>query len=72
MYIKVFVTPDARREVIVEKEEMLLVSVKEPARGNHANMRVREIVALRYSVPLWKVSILTGHHSRGKMLVVNS
>ncbi|OGG49063.1 hypothetical protein A3G63_00515 [Candidatus Kaiserbacteria bacterium RIFCSPLOWO2_12_FULL_52_8] len=72
MYIKVFVTPDSRRERIEVKEEMLVIQVREPAQGNHANTRVREIVAARFSVPLWKVSILTGHRSRGKMLVVNS
>lgn len=72
MYLKVFVTPDARRERVAEQDEMLLIAVREPARGNRANMRVREIVAIRHSVPLWKVSILTGHRSRGKMLVVNS
>lgn len=72
MYIKVYVTADARRERVEVKEEMLIVAVREPARGNRANMRVREIVAAHFSVPLWQVAILTGHHSRGKMLVVNS
>ena len=72
MYLKVFVTPSARREAVEEVKDMLHISVKEPAQGNHANTRVRELVAGRYGVPLGKVQILTGHHSRGKMLVVNS
>jgi len=72
MYIKVYVTPDSRRERVEEVDEYLHITVREPAQGNHANNRVREIVAMRFSVPLWKVAILTGHHSRGKMLVVNS
>ena len=72
MYIKVFVIPDARRERVDEKEGILRVAVREPALGNRANLRVREIVAVRFNVPLWKVSILTGHRSRGKMIVVNS
>ncbi len=72
MYLKVFVTPEARREQVAEQAEYLVIAVKEPARGNHANVRVREIVAERFAVPLWKVAILSGHRSRGKMLVINS
>ena len=72
MYIKVFVTPEARREVVEERDEVLHITIREAAERNQANIRVREIVAERFSIPLWKVSILTGHHSRGKMLVVNS
>ena len=71
MYIKVFVTPDARRESVEEKGETLAISVREPAQGNRANERVREIIALRLHVPLGKVRILTGHRSRGKMLSVS-
>lgn len=70
MYVKVFVTPDARREKIEEKNGMLLVSVREPAEGNRANTRVREIVAARFGAPLGKVRILTGHRSRGKMISI--
>lgn len=72
MYIKVFVTPGARRERVEDVEEDLHISVKEPAQGNHANVRVREIVAERFDVPFNKVQILSGHRSRGKLLVVNS
>ena len=72
MYIKVFVTPGAGREQVEERKEVLHITVREPARGNRANIRVREIVAMRFRVPLWKVAILTGHRARGKMLVVNS
>ncbi len=72
MHIKVFVTSSAKRESIEEKSEgILAVSVKEPAQGNHANTRVREIIALRLSVPLGKVRILTGHHSRSKLVSVS-
>ena len=70
MYIKVFVTPNARREAVIEKGETLAISVKEPASGNRANLRVREIVAEMQSVPLGKVRILTGHHSRVKMISI--
>lgn len=69
-YLKVFVTPGARREKVEEKGEMLVITVREPALGNRANERVRAIVARRLKVPLANVRILTGHHSRGKMISV--
>lgn len=72
MYIKVFVTPGAKRDKIDEKGETLAVSVREPAAGNRANVRVRELIAARYSVPVGKVRILTGHRSRGKMIRISS
>lgn len=72
MYIKVFVTPDAKKEKIEEKGETLLISVKEPASGNRANDRVRAIVAEHFGGQVGKVRILTGHHSRGKMISVSN
>jgi uncharacterized protein (TIGR00251 family) len=71
MYIKVFVTPDAKRESVAEKGEALAVAVKEPAMGNRANQRVREIIAERFKKPVGKVRILTGHHSRSKMISIS-
>lgn len=72
MYLRVYVTPGARRERVVEAKDALTISVRESAQGNHANRRVREIVAAREGVPVGKVTILSGHHSPGKLLVVNS
>lgn len=80
MYIKVFVTPGAKREKVEvshpakseEKGGMLLVSVREPNTGNRANTRVREIIAGRLGIPVGKVRILTGHHSRVKMISISS
>ncbi len=71
MYLKVFVTPGAKRERVEEKGEILAISVREPAQGNQANTRVRAIVALRFSVPFGKVRILAGHRSRSKMLSID-
>jgi uncharacterized protein YggU (UPF0235/DUF167 family) len=70
MYIKVFVTPGAKKEKVEEKNETLLISVREPATGNRANDRVREIIAERQGAPLGKVRILTGHRSRAKMVSI--
>lgn len=72
MYLKVFVTPDAKKEKVEEKGDSLLISVREPAEQNLANDRVRELVALRLGVSTGKVRILTGHHSRSKMISVSS
>lgn len=72
MYIKVFVTPGAKKEKVEEKGETLLISVREPAMGNRANDRVRELIALREGKPLGKVRILTGHRSRVKMVSISS
>ncbi len=72
MYIKVFVTPDAKRESVEERGETLVISVREPALQNRANDRVRGILAERFGKAIGKVRILTGHHSRGKMVSINS
>ncbi|MFH1178143.1 MAG: DUF167 domain-containing protein [bacterium] len=79
MYIKVFVTPNAKKEKVEENpstklgagDPTLLIFVKEPAMGNRANTRVREIIAERFKKSVGKVRILTGHHSRSKILSVN-
>ena len=70
MFIKVFVTPSARKERVEEKGETLFMAVREPAAGNRANTRVRELIALRAGKPLSSVRILTGHRSRAKMISV--
>ena len=72
MFIKVFVTPGAKREKVEEKDDTLAISVREPATGNRANDRVRELIALRLGQPFQKVRILTGHRSRAKMISVSS
>ncbi len=71
MYVKVFVTPGAKRERVEEKDGILAIAVREPAQGNRANERVRAIVAVRFAVPVGKVRILTGHRSRGKIVSVD-
>jgi uncharacterized protein YggU (UPF0235/DUF167 family) len=78
MYLKVFVTPGARKEKIEVRSlgkpeaeaSTLLICVREPASGNRANDRVRELIALREGVAVAQVRILTGHHSRAKMVSI--
>jgi uncharacterized protein YggU (UPF0235/DUF167 family) len=71
-YIKVFVTPGAKKDKVETKGETLLIATREPASGNRANLRVRELVAEHLSKPLSHVRILTGHRSRGKMISISS
>ena len=70
MYLKVFVIPAAKRERVEEDGLSLRISVKEPAAGNRANARVRELVAERLGMPVGKVRIYTGHRSRSKILSI--
>ena len=71
-FLKVFVTPGARKEKVETKGDVLAVSVREPAERNEANDRVRAIVALLHGVPVGKVRIMTGHRSRAKMISISS
>lgn len=75
MYIKVKVTPNAKKESFVPeegKENRFLASVREKAERNMANTRVREIVAKHFGIPIGKTRLISGHHSRTKMFSVDT
>lgn len=73
MFIKVLVTPKARKERVEERPNGVLeISVREPSAENRANIRVRQLVAARFGVPVVRVRIMTGHHHRSKMISVTS
>lgn len=72
MYIKIRVTPDAKRETLEQDSpDHFTVSVKEPAEQNRANKRVIALMAGHFNVPTGKVRIISGHHSGGKILSVD-
>ena len=72
MYIRVHVTPGARKErILKESDDTFRISVKEPRERNMANGRIREILCAEYSVPLSRVKLLTGHHSSSKLYSVD-
>jgi uncharacterized protein YggU (UPF0235/DUF167 family) len=72
MYVKVNVTPGARREYLVQKTETVFdAAVKQPAERNMANTRVRELLALHFHIPQASVRLITGHHSHSKMFDVD-
>lgn len=68
MYIKIRVTANSRKESFVKiSEDHFEVSVKEKAERNMANVRVRELVAEYFEVPIGKAKIISGHHSPSKI-----
>lgn len=71
MYVKVRVTPGARKETLVkEAKDTFTMSVKQPAERNLANERIRELIAAHYGVAKGKVRLVTGHRSGSKVLDV--
>lgn len=72
-YIKVRVTPDAKKETFAQdKADHFTLSVKEPAEQNRANRRVIELIAGHFNIPKGKVRIISGHHSGSKILSVET
>ena len=71
MYIKVKVSPDAKKEVFEQiSSEQFKISVKEPAKMNMANRRVTELISRHFHVLRGKARIISGHHSSNKILNV--
>ncbi len=71
MYVRVTVTPEAKRERLeVINEREFEISVREPALRNLANRRVVQIVAEHFAVPAGAVKIISGHRSPKKVLSV--
>ncbi len=71
MYIRVFVTSGAKRDVIIQEgADSFRVSVRVPRERNLANTRVRELVAEHFGTILGRVRIVNGHHRPGKIISV--
>jgi len=71
-YIKVRVNSKAKKEFLKkEKPDHFLISVREPAKRNLANIRVREILADYFKLPVSEVRIINGHHSDSKLIVLD-
>lgn len=72
MYVKVWVVAGAKQNKIEARgDKGYDVWVKEPAMGNRANMKVRELMAAHFELPIGAVRIFSGHHTPSKMLVVD-
>lgn len=71
MYVKVRVYPGMKKESIIKTDEDAFeIITKAPAERNLANIRVRELIAMQYEVPVSAVRFVTGHHSPSKILEV--
>ena len=72
MYVKVRVVAGSRKEKITKisatEYEMI---IKEPAKNNLANRRIKELLANEKKVESGKVKLITGHHSPSKIFDVN-
>jgi uncharacterized protein YggU (UPF0235/DUF167 family) len=71
-FLRVHVVPSSKREIVIDRGEGKYdIAVRQPAARNLANARVRELVAGMYKVSIGKVRIYTGHHSPGKIVIVD-
>ena len=71
MYVKVKVTPGAKKELFKEeKKDMFRVSVKEPAKKNLANKKIIMLIARHFKVPLESVRIVNGHRHSSKLISI--
>jgi uncharacterized protein YggU (UPF0235/DUF167 family) len=72
-YVRVQVNPSAKKESLIQTDEKTYsISVKEPAKQNLANMRVRELLARHLGVPIAKVRMVSGHRSPRKIFDIDS
>jgi len=71
MYVRVRVTPGAKKEVVEKLDDLRYqMTVKEPAVNNLANTRVKELLCDVYRVESGKVRLIAGHRSPNKIFDV--
>lgn len=71
MYIKVKVVAGAKKEVFEKKSpDLFHLAVKEEAKNNKANNRLRQLLADYFKIPIGALRIISGHHSPSKILSV--
>ncbi len=72
MEIRVKVLTEVRKESIKEERtNMYRIGVRAPKIENQANLRVREMLADHFEVRLAQVRIMSGHHSRNKVIRIS-
>jgi uncharacterized protein (TIGR00251 family) len=66
------VKPQAKKESVIKVAQgEYRVSVHAPAHGNQANQAVIRLLAEHFSVPKSAVTVLRGHTSRKKLIVID-
>lgn len=70
-YRKVHVIPESRKESVIEKEDILYVSVREKAEQGAANQRMLELLRNHLGGLSGKrLKIVSGHHAPHKIISV--
>ncbi len=71
MYIHIKVHPGEKKELVKQTApDQFELFVKESARQNLANDRVRELIAIIHGVGVGKVKLVKGHRSRKKLIEI--
>ena len=71
MYIKVRVMPGAKKDLVKSvSSDTFEITVREEPERNLANVRVRELLAAHFSMPVAKIRIITGHQCGNKILSI--
>lgn len=71
MYVRVHVTPEARKEHITKRSvNEFDILVREPRAQNAANRRVQQLIAEAFQVEPRSVRLISGHRSTTKMYSV--
>lgn len=71
MRISVKVKPNSKeRKLDKIGENSFLVYVKSPPFENRANIELLETISEHFNVPKSRISIISGHHSRNKILEI--
>ena len=71
MYIRVRAFPDAKKEQITKiSDDTYEIHVREPARNNVANQKIRELLAQELQVEVGVVRIISGHRSPRKIISI--
>ncbi len=72
MYVKIRALAGAKKELLEKiSTDHFKISVREKAKQNMANVRIRELVANHFSLPIGKIRIISGHHSPSKIVSVD-
>ncbi len=70
MYVKVKITPNSKREIIIKtSSDHYEISVRQRAENNSANSRLLEIMHAEF--PNSMIRIVSGHHSPSKILSID-
>ena len=72
MHVTVKVKAGARKESVKEvSPERFEISVREEAEHNQANLRIVDILAERFGVPVKCIRMIKGHRTSSKMFTIS-